>query len=92
MPQTPPRIQGVNDTSGYANLDQKAVHAAATPQIVTARSSALLSLRINLFGTIGTIGTIWTIWTIWTICTIGHNDLKDLFLNDTIAKRPLKTS
>lgn len=37
---------------------------------------------------------IWDYLDYWdylgTICTIGHNDLKDLFLNDTIAKRALK--
>ena len=55
-PQTPPRIKGVNDTSRSANLDQKAVHAAATPQNVADTRSALLFLKTNLFGTIGPSG------------------------------------
>ena len=49
MFHTPPRIGGVNVTGGSANLDQKALHAAAIPQNAAPTSSVLKTVKKTLF-------------------------------------------
>ncbi len=49
MFHTPRKIEGVNDTRGSAVLDQKALHAASTPQIETPSKSDLNTVTRALF-------------------------------------------